>query len=386
MKRLLNILFVLLMAGMVLAAKPMPVQYVDLNAQNPQADSALMARIDAEETAIVSLPCTYQSVDQHGENVILSGKIYFPKDAKPKAFVIQTHYTILANEEAPSQCDMPDVFLREKGYALILPDYLGYGISAERNHPYLHCDLAAQNTIDLYLAAHDFLKKLDRLPENDSLILVGYSQGAQSALATLRLIETKYPQIPVKQAFLGSGPYDVARTNDVAMRENKVGLQFTIPLLIMGTSWAYDLNLDPHYFMNEKTVQRAEKYVFSKTYSAGKVVLCGKLGPSKKVSKYMTPEGMDKSLPETRKLYDGLIRSSIVHVGETDTILGDWTPKTPMFILHSYQDKGVTFENALSLKLMLETKGVTNAEYDFGNYGNHLKTMVRFCKILGERL
>jgi hypothetical protein len=100
----------------------------------------------------------------------------------------------------------------------------------------------------------------------------------------------------------------------------------------------------------------------------------------------MTKEGMDKTNPETARLYEGFKRSSIVHISETDTILGDWTPKTPLFILNSYQDTAVPFENSESLKYMLEKRGVENVEYDFGNYGDHLSAMARFFDVVRKRL
>lgn len=360
-------------------------KYVDLNMANPQSDS-LVQTIIMNSAQTVAMPCSYKSVDQRGEDVTLSGKIYFPKNGRSKRFVVQTHYTILSNSECPSECDMPDAFLRDKGYALVMPDYLGYGITKDKNHPYLHCRLAAQNTVDLYLAAAAFLEKLDRTPENDSLVVLGYSQGAQTAIATLMLLETQYPEIPVKQCFAGSGPYDVARTYDVAIGNNKAGLIFTIPLLVMGTSWSYDLDLDPFYFMNYRTVGRAIEYVFSKLHTASEVVLLSRMGLSKKVSRYMTPEGMDKTQPETAKLYDGLKRSSIVHVSETDTIFPDWTPKAPLYLLHSRQDTAVPFENSESLQLMLNAHGAKNVEYDFGNYGDHLPAMTRFWDVILKRL
>lgn len=367
------------------AANPQAKQYVDLTQESPQTDSLVQALItDAGQT--VSMPCIYESVDQNGNPVTLSGKIYFPKQGLPKRFVIQTHYSILANKECPSECDMPDAVLRDKGYALVMPDYLGYGITKDRRHPYLHYRLTARNTVDLYLAAAAFLDKLNRTPENDSLVIVGYSQGGQTSIATLMLLETEYPEIPVKQCFAGSGPYDVARTYDISIRNNKSGLIFAIPMLIMGTSWAYNLDLDPLYFMNTKTVTRAEKYVFSKEHTASEVVLMSRMGLSKKVSNYMTPYGMDKTKPETARLYEGLKRSSIVHVSETDTVFCDWTPKAPIYILHSRQDTCVPFENAESLQLMFESRGVTNVEYDFGNFGDHLPAMARYLDVIQKRL
>ena len=385
MKRQIILTILLLTVVVLGAAGQTCKQYVNLLMEDPQSDSLVLAII-ANSDQTVSMPCTYKSVDQHGDDVTLSGKIYFPKQGLSKRYVIQTHYTILSNKECPSECDMPDAVLREKGYAMVMPDYLGYGVTKDLRHPYLNYRLTARNTVDMYLAAAAFLEKLNLTPENDSLVIVGYSQGAQTAIATLMLLETEYPEIAVKQCFAGSGPYDVARTYDVAMAKNNAGLTFTIPMLVMGTSWSYDLDLNPSDFMYPKTIRKAEKYVFNKDHTAAEVVLLSRFGLSKKVSRYMTPEGMDKTQPETAKLYKGLIQSSIVHVSETDTILCDWTPKTPIFLLHSRQDTCVPFENALSLQLLFETRGVSNVEYDFGDYGDHLPAMARYLDIIQKRL
>ena len=385
MKKILPIFFLLLLYTPLYAQHDTTRLYVNLHMSAPAEDSLVQACMNTTES-YVSMPCTYSSVDQFGLPVTLSGKIYFPREGLPKRIVLQPHYTVLSNKEVPSMCDMGEAVLRDKGYALVMPDYLGYGITCDRNHPYLCCELAARNTVDMLFAAQDFLSKLNRQPQNDSIIIVGFSQGAQSALATLRLLETQYPHIPVKQCFAGSGPYDVARTYDVTIANDNVGLQFTVPLLIMGTSWGYNLHLDPNYFMYRKTVRHARKYIFSKQYTATNVTIFARMGISHKVSKLMTPQGMNKALPETARLYNGLLRSSIVHVSETDTILGEWTPRTPLFLMHSYTDKGVPFENSQSLQLMLETKGVQNVEYDFGDYGDHISSLFRFLDILTKRL
>ena len=157
-------------------------------------------------------------------------------------------------------------------------------------------------------------------------------------------------------------------------------------MLVMGTSWSYNLDLDVEQLLQKKALERAEKYLFSKEHTATEVVLLHRMGLSTKVSRYMTKQGMDKTQPETQRLYSGLVRSSIVHVSETDTILGDWTPRAPIFLMHSMQDNCVPFENAESLKLMFEKRGVTNVEYDFGNYGDHLSSFVRFIDIVQKRM
>ena len=359
-------------------------EYVNLNQPAPAEDSLVQA-LSATILQTVSMPCSYESADQFGEPVTLSGKVYFPKDKQAKRIVIQAHFTSLSNTEIPSASDRAESVLRTKNYVLLQPDYLGYGISSERDHPYLACDVAARNVVDMLLAARDFTERMGIELESDSVVLIGYSQGAHAILAALRLLETEYPEIPIQQCYIGGGPYDVARTYDVTIGQDNVGIPFTVPFLIYGTSCAYGLNLDLNYFLKPKALARAKKYVFSQNYTAAEVQLLGKVGASHKVSKQMRRQGMDKTQPESKRLYDGLIRSSIVHVSETDTILGDWTPRTPIFMLHSTQDTSVPYENAESLQLMFERKGA-NVRYDLGNFGGHISALLRFLSVLDKEL
>lgn len=381
MKKLFSLLFSIVLTASLQAAVP---HYVDLDAPAPEIDSLVQALL-ASSAEYIGLPCSYQSVDERGLPVTLSGKIYLPRTRQSKRVVLQTHYTILSNAEAPSQCDALEAVLRDRNYVSVLPDYQGYGISVERRHPYLSCDLTARQCVDMLLATNRFLERLQRQPVSDSVALVGYSQGGQTIIAVQRLLETSYPAIPILKCYTGAGPYDVARTYDVSVATNYAGLQFTVPMLIMGTSWGQNLNLDSTYFLRPKTLRRAEKYLFTKQYDAVYVTLLGRMGLSHKLSDLMPRKARDKSQPETRRFYDALVRNSIVHVDETDTILGDWTPRAPIFLLHSMDDKAVVFENSESLRLMLDAKGA-NVTYDFGHFGDHITALGRFYDVVKREL
>ncbi|MBR3648496.1 MAG: hypothetical protein IKN59_08970 [Paludibacteraceae bacterium] len=379
MKKLLFILLSLF------AAHRMPArEYVDLHQPNPQDDPLVQAAM-ASSLPTIALSCTYQSVDVDGNPVTLSGKVYMPRAHKAQRIILQAHFTILSHSEAPSETDVPDAMLRYKDYVLVLPDYLGFGVSHAHKHPYLCPDITARNCADMLIAVQGFLQRLDREPLHESVVLVGYSQGGQTIIATQRLLETQHPDIPILRCYAGAGPYDLGRTYDVSIQTDNVGLPFTVPMLIMGTSWGHNLNLDLAYFLKPKAANRAEKYLFSKKYSAVDVTLLKRMGFSNKVSDLMTREGMDKTQPETRRFYNALVQSSIAHVDETDTVLGDWTPRAPIYLFHSRQDKSVVFENALSLQLMLDAKGA-RVEYDFGDYGDHIQALFRFFDYLNREL
>ena len=324
--------------------------------------------------------CVYRSTTRLGDTLTLSGKVYIPA-GEAKGMILLPHFTVTGHDEVPSECTPIEAKHLKRDYIVIMPDYIGYGISAfypdgsKREHPYLDAEVAARNTVDMFFAARGFIERIGKIPQNDSLIIVGFSQGAQTAIATLRLLEQCYPAVPLRVCYAGSGPYDVAATYNRSVADNRIGLAFTVPLLILGTSEAYNLHLQPSHFFTAECMKRYPE-VLSQQY--GLIAMTMRM-PSHTLSDYLTPEGADKSLPETARFYEGLKRSSIVYICDTDTIFPDWTPRTRIVLFHSTNDKAVTFDCAEHMRAFLQARNA-NVEYDFGRYGDHLMSGIRFLR------
>jgi pimeloyl-ACP methyl ester carboxylesterase len=73
------------------------------------------------------------------------------------------------------------------GYIAVLPDYIGYGDSTAKLHPYLHASTLASATVDMNRAARTFLALPDiNMARNGQFFLTGYSEGGYATLATQR--------------------------------------------------------------------------------------------------------------------------------------------------------------------------------------------------------
>ena len=320
----------------------------------------------------------YPSVDQHGDSLTLSGKLTVPADKPAKGIILIPHYTISSNDEAPSNKLTGDAKYFQDEYVLLVPDFIGYGATRDRVHPYLHGELTARNCVDMYLGA---LPMLDSLALNipvDSIYLVGFSQGGATAMWILKLIEEQYAdKIHVIKCFAGGGPYDVAVTYDHALATNHVFLPLVIPMLVLGTDAAYDLHLNRVDFFTPKMEKAYKKYIEDKKHGIASIYFSL---PNHKVSHWLTKEGMDKSNPQTQRLYDGLIRSSLVH----DTLCPSWTPQTPLYVFHSTKDNVVTIQCAEQLRRCFPD--LPNVTYDFGNYGSHMKASYIFYRRVRDLL
>ena len=124
----------------------------------------------------------YPSRDQYGDTLTLSGKLCVPQDRKPKGIILLPHWTICDAEEAPSRKVTGEAKYFIKDYVLVMPDYIGYGVSGERMHPYLHGELTARNTVDMLLHCQPILDSMALEIATDSIFIVGYSQGGATAL------------------------------------------------------------------------------------------------------------------------------------------------------------------------------------------------------------
>ena len=317
----------------------------------------------------------YPSHDQYGDSLTLSGKLCVPEDRKPKGIILLPHWTISDASEAPSRKVTGEAKYFIQDYVLVMPDYIGYGVSGDRMHPYLHGELTARNTVDMLLYCQPILDSMALGIPTDSIFIVGYSQGGATALWTLKLIEEEYAErIHVRQCFAGGSPCDVASIYDEAVRHNAASVPPEIPLLVLGTSASYGLNLKREDFFTPAMIRAYDRYIAPQDKS---IIQLYFLMPNHKLSHWMTPAGMDKSRPETQRFYEGMLRSSLVHYdldgGEADSICPEWKPTAPLYVFQSKNDRLVSYMNGAHLRRCLGERA--NISWDFGRYGDHMAAL-----------
>jgi len=316
-------------------------------------------------------------VDRNGQPITLSGLLSVP-DKPAKGVILVPHFTITSRHESPSAKITGDAEPFQDDYIILAPDYLGYGVTADSIHPYLYGSLTARHCVDMLLHADHALDSMGATKPLDSIYIVGYSQGAATALWTLKLIEEKNTnRFHVIRCFAGDGPYDVAATYDEAVAHNKVSLPLVIPMLVIGSDAAYDLNFDLNDYFTPRLQKTYARYIRDKEYRVFSLFF---RMPYHRLSHWLTPEAMDKTHPIGQRLYQALQRSSLVR----DDYCPDWTPAAPLFIFHSTNDDVVTIQCAYHLQHCYPD--LPNVTYDFGRYGSHLLAAKRFFSTVKSQL
>lgn len=320
---------------------------------------------------VIHICGTYQGRDVDGNPLTLSGKLIIPRDGKIKNVIVVSHYTVCANYECPSECFPMEGILAAKGYAVVMADYIGYGVTYRQVHPYMHVFSTANAVIDMALAVRPYLDHIGRAPESDEVYLMGYSQGGSTTLGVMRSIQRYYAdRIPVKKVFVGGGPYDLAVTYDSIVKENHSGIPAVLPMIIQGLNEGERLGLDMADFFQPRLLENYQDWINSKQYTIGQIE---ELMGTEVVSELITPTGMDRSSPKTASLYRALLYNSVLN----------FVPAYPIFMFHSIDDDTVPFINAQRAEEYFKGRDIT---FDFGHYGAHSMGLIRFIASVAAQL
>lgn len=322
----------------------------------------------------VAIPCAYWSQSPNGDSLLVSGKVYLPKNRKLNGIIIANHHTITSDIEAPSSALSTESIFTMKGYAVIMPDYVGYGVSRNEVHPYLHWHSAARTAIDLLDCMPMLLGYYGYTYPTD-IVVEGYSQGAAVALGVVRMIEENInagdTTWTIRKLYAGAGPYDPAATYIYSIEHDTMGIPAAIPLIVMGLDNAYNLGFEKEDFFLEPLLSHYEEWVLSKEFTVTEIN--EKIG-SMQISKIMTPESLNANLPSSELLYKALTWNSNV----------EYDLQSPAYFLHSVSDEVVPLINSYNLQANLPDTSFV--EFEYGNYGSHMAASIPFFQHIYQEL
>lgn len=312
---------------------------------------------------LIHIAGTYTGHDIDGSPLTLSGKLLIPASGEIKNLILVSHYTIGANYESPSNTFPLEGMLAAKGYAVAVADYIGFGVTAGRVHPYMHTESTARSVVDFGLAVVPYLEHIGRKPESEKVILFGYSQGGATTMAVMDIIQDECRgKLPIKIVYAGGGPYDLAATFDVSMQQGLTGIPCAIPMIVQGVNVGERLGLDMADFFEGSLLENYDEWINSKKYSVKEINL--KIG-SNDLREIMTENGRDKTNKETARLYGALLANSTLN----------FTPFSPIYLFHSREDQTVPFINSVHAEAYFKGRDM---RIDFGDYGSHGMGCVRF--------
>lgn len=161
----------------------------------------------------------------------VTGLIALPDVRAAPDFARKSRVVVLSHATGSTPSDMDDgdawyalaVMFAGRGYLTIAPDNWGRGELTTPGQPetYLMGNRSANNSVDLLqavLASDEYQAFHDADAERTPISIIGYSQGAHTALALWLALHTGEHGMTVRELFAGGGPHNLLETFRGAMQ------------------------------------------------------------------------------------------------------------------------------------------------------------------------
>jgi pimeloyl-ACP methyl ester carboxylesterase len=160
---------------------------------------------------------TYWTVYK-GKPTKASGLVVVPQDVRqPKGVMMYLHGTTNTRSLSPSQPDRADgnheaAVYGGNGYYVVLPDYIGLGVSQDV-HPYIITKPLVDDSIDLLKAVRKIVSER-KLGWSPNLFMAGFSQGGQVVAGVHRELDRNPLRGYRLRGSIGvAGPYELRKTS-----------------------------------------------------------------------------------------------------------------------------------------------------------------------------
>lgn len=319
----------------------------------------------------VTLHTITYSTQVDGKPVDSRGLLILPKGVASPPLLAYFHGTLLPlpdlmKVETPSLYTGGNENFREvrtmglafatAGYATFLPDYIGYGLTAGQDHPYINYAEMFVSNIDGLLAARAFMTSKG-IPDDKRLFLTGWSQGGGACLSAHKYIQEQYAdRFTVVASSSLAGPFNVNRFVNTVLEKDKEeqGITFV-------TSWAL-------YALNKFSgIKRPTDQIWTYPVPNQAAAI---LTPSKIPNQVFKEAFIAGIRQGTDRAFVDLLKSNSVHEG--------WKPVGKVFLHHGESDDVVPYFNSTDAVTGLKAQGgdVSLYSYPTGEHDNKLADFV----------
>jgi len=278
--------------------------------------------------------------------------VVLPVDVgRPLPLISYQHGTLVLTNEGPSALNeqiLPGVGFASIGYAVVLPDLLGFGASPGL-HPYHHARSEATAGVDALRAARLWCAGNSR-ELNGQLFLVGYSQGGHATMALQRELELYHgDEFTVTASAPMAGAYDLSGV--------------TATNLLSGRPMP-----NPYYLIY---LLAAYQEVYGLTNSLGELLSPPYDTVLPPLMNGATPSGtINDAMPADARL---LLRPAVLDALEThplhpirvalqDNDLYRWTPTAPTRLYHCRGDQDVIYANSETAYSSFHSRGAVQVQ------------------------
>ncbi len=198
---------------------------------------------------VVSQRVSYSSPDPHGrQGPALTGLVTMPDIADVQDFERRDRVVVLSHATGSTPGDRSSTdgwhifaaLLAGRGFLVIAPDNWGRGGVAPSDEPetYLMANPVATNSLDMIEAvlANEDYRAFHNPDDEADLAVIGYSQGAHSAIALWLASEVRDAEVNISDLYVGGGPLN--------LHQSLIGSLQRIDGSCDGNPWCADVDVD----------------------------------------------------------------------------------------------------------------------------------------------
>jgi pimeloyl-ACP methyl ester carboxylesterase len=311
--------------------------------------------------SVETFSINYYTTDGNGNQTIASGAVIIPQGGSNLPLVSIQHGTQTKDNLVASVSPLNStegivgLIMASMGYLVVVPDYLGFGVSNVM-HPYIHAESLIPSVIDIMRAGKTY-SSLNQITLDGRIFLTGYSEGGYTTLVTQRAIEEEYFQeFDLIAVAPMAGPYDLYGMMQTLFQTGQYNHTAYVAFILTAYNNIYGWNRLSDFFNAPYSSVVQNLFDGSKTFS--EVV---------------------NQLPSTfSALVDSNFVSNVRNGNEQDFLEAmqantwlDWTPLAPINFFHGDSDDISPYQNALTAVERLIANGGTNIQLTTIPGGNH---------------
>ncbi len=313
---------------------------------------------------------TYNTKGQNDENILASGLLVIPT-ATPEyqayraamgmapfsvSMIGENHGTIFTNAEAPTNTEVPNgapdnslavLMTGYAGFASVMPDYIGYGVSNDENHPYILKKASARDSLDMIRASVRYMTD-SNVVFNSQLYISGYSEGGYVAMALAQEIEENAKnEFNLMAVAPMAGPYIVTAFGDAILKSDA---NMSVPAFMAYTADSYSNAYDD--LTLEEMILDEKEPAFD-----------GLFDGSNNLMMIQMKLGLPLGAP-TLALYEADFVSDYESTPEhklrlmfAENIVGNWAAKSKINLIHCSNDDVIPVGMAYGVEQMLDGYG-----------------------------
>jgi pimeloyl-ACP methyl ester carboxylesterase len=304
--------------------------------------------------------------DFKGETIEASGLLILPvgmTDAAP--LMSLQHGTTFSKDEAPSRAGgyTGMELFASAGYIAIVPDFIGYGSSEDKFHPYYDKKYSAMAVIDMIRAAKQYLTE-QKIAFNDKLFLAGYSEGGYVTMAAAEEIQRKASHnLTVTAIAAGAGGFDLTEMLKGVTTNTYYAYPSYLAFVLMSYNNTYDWNKPLDYFFQPSYANALSQYMNGE-YGGGFI--------NSKLTTDVT-KLFNADFYARLKQSDGELQ---LKQALADNTIAAWKSDAPIHFYHGTRDEIIPYQNTEITAQRFMDAGTENVTVTLIQGGTHGSSFV----------